>query len=292
MSAEGGPSFLLGLAPEHVTGWTFSAVPGYDWPMRERHRKEASSQKGTLFIVSTPIGDIEDITVRALRVLKSVDVIAAEDPRCTSTLLRHYGIHGVLTSYHARNKEEKSAVLTHRLASGRSVALVVDTGTPLIVDPGAYLVAHALRRGIPVRPVPGPSAVLAALIASGIPIETFVFQGQLPRARPARRRTLQLLSDDPRTYVFFAKAEAIVEILEDVLAVVGNRRLAVAVNLTSPEEQVLRGTVSTLTAKCRRLKLSGDMTLVITGGRRRPATGRRRAGSRRQPSRRLRIMTR
>src|SRR3989338_292878 len=157
---------------------------------------------GIIYVVSTPIGNLEDITLRALRILKEVSIIAAEDTRHTQKLLSHYDIHIHVTSYHDFNKEEKTPVLISKLQEGASVALVADAGTPTLSDPGYYLIKHAILSKIAVAPSPGPAAGIAALSVSGMPTDRFVFEGFLPKKKGARGKRLESLRSDPRTLIF------------------------------------------------------------------------------------------
>ncbi len=234
--------------------------------------------KGALYIVSTPIGNLEDITLRALRVLREVHVVVAEDPGYTEALFRHHSIATPLTSYHAPGKEDKSAVLLKRLEDGHAVALVSDAGTPLVGDPGAYLVAQAIKAGIRVVPIPGPSAGLAALSASGMPADTFVFQGFLPRTRDGRRRTLKAMRTDPRPHVLFETAERLDATLAEMIVVLGHRRLVLACDLTGPDEDFLRGTIREIRRRCRSQPIQTEVTLVVKGGRAQPRMRKRRGG--------------
>ena len=222
---------------------------------------------GLLYLVSTPIGNPEDMTVRAIRTLKEVAIVAAEDTSRAHSLLLHYGIDTPLTSYHDLNKDEKTPVLIRRLHEGQSVALVSDDGTPLISDPGAFLVAQALASGIRVVPVPGPSAVLAALSASGLSTEAFVFQGYLPKKSTERRLVLETLRTERRTLILFELPELVRSSLDAIHAVLGNRRIVLARELTKPNEEFLRGTVEELMVRWSSGFLPGEVTLVVEGNR-------------------------
>jgi len=179
---------------------------------------------GILYIVATPIGNLEDITLRALRILKEVDLIAAEDTRRTKKLLTHYGIQKPLTSYHEHNEKTKSSQLIHRLKEGCCVALVSDAGTPLLSDPGFRLVQGAIRAGAQVIPVPGPSALTAVLSASGLPTHSFAFEGFLPAKKAARRKLLTRLREEERTLVFYEVPHRVQESLRDILDILGSRK--------------------------------------------------------------------
>src|SRR5512137_1118131 len=174
---------------------------------------------GTLYIVATPIGNLEDITLRAIRILKEADVIAAEDTRHTQKLLSKYDIHTPLTSYHDHNKEEKAPVLVAKMLDGKSVALVSDAGTPGISDPGYFLINLAVDRKIPVVPIPGATAAIAALSVSGLPTDSFVFEGFLPGRHTARLRRLEELKAEKRTLVFYEAPHRILAAMEDILQV-------------------------------------------------------------------------
>ncbi len=226
---------------------------------------------GTLYIVATPIGNLEDITLRALRILKQADRIACEDTRHTRKLLEHHGINRPLVSYHAHNEAAATSALIDRLVGGESIALVSDAGTPLVSDPGYRLVAAARQRGIAVTPVPGPSALLAALAASGLPTDTFYFAGFLPARRAERRRTLEKLAGEPATVVCYETPHRILEALEDIGQVLGARRIALARELTKIHEEFLFGDApSVRQALASRPAVKGEITLVI-GRREAPA---------------------
>ena len=195
-----------------------------------------------LYLVGTPIGNLEDITLRALRVLKEVDVIACEDTRQTQKLLNHYAIGTRTTSYHEHNEMTKSAELVKEMQEGMSVALVSDAGMPGISDPGYRLITLAIRHHVPVVPIPGAAAFLAALVASGLPTDSFRFSGFLPAKRGERRAALETIKSSPRTQVFYEAPHRIVESLEDVVEVLGSgRHVVVAREVTKLHEEFLRG---------------------------------------------------
>ena len=219
---------------------------------------------GTLYVVATPIGNLEDITLRALRVLREVDLIAAEDTRHTGRLLAHYGISTPQTSYHDHNKRLKLEPILEALTQG-DVALVCDAGTPGLSDPGYRLVREALARGFPVVPVPGPSALVAALVVSGLPTDAFVFLGFLPRRSGERRRLLAEVADQQRTLVAFEAPHRLLESLADIETVLGDRPIAVARELTKLHEEVWRGTVRQARAHFEAHPPRGEITLVIAG---------------------------
>lgn len=199
---------------------------------------------GILYIVATPIGNLEDITLRGLRILEEVDLIACEDTRHTRKLLAHYQISRPTVSYHQHNERERSAELIMKLEAGASIALVSDAGTPLVSDPGFRIVRDAIDRQIPVVPVPGPSAITAAVSASGLPAGEFAFLGFLPSRRTARRARLKELAEINSTLVFYEAPHRINETLSDACAVLGNREYVVARELTKLHEEFVRGTLS------------------------------------------------
>ncbi|MFZ0414190.1 MAG: 16S rRNA (cytidine(1402)-2'-O)-methyltransferase [Candidatus Acidiferrales bacterium] len=224
---------------------------------------EETSARGCLFLVATPIGNLEDISLRALRVLKEVDVIACEDTRQTLKLLSHFEIRKPLESYHEHNEMTRAAELVLRIEEGARVALVSDAGTPVISDPGHRLVSLCLRHHLPVIPIPGPSAIVAALAASGMPSEEFTFLGFLP-ARPAeRRRRLQQLSSESRTLVLYEAPHRLRATLEDALEILGNRRAAVARELTKIHEEFIHGHIDELIAALAKKPPRGEITLLI-----------------------------
>jgi 16S rRNA (cytidine1402-2'-O)-methyltransferase len=218
-----------------------------------------------LYLVATPIGNLEDITLRALRVLKEVDVIACEDTRQTQKLLNHYAITTRTTSYHEHNEMTKSAELVKEMQEGASVALVTDAGMPGISDPGYRLIALAIRHRVPVVPVPGASAFLAALVASGLPTDSFRFSGFLPAKRGERRAALEAIKSSPRTQVFYEAPHRVVESLEDVCEVLGSQRnVVVAREVTKLHEEFLRGRAGeVLTNLKARDAVKGEITLLI-----------------------------
>ncbi len=219
---------------------------------------------GTLYVVATPIGNLEDITFRAARVLREVDLIAAEDTRVTRKLLSHYDIHTPLTSYHEHSRPEKIAALVRQLAEGTSIAVVSDAGMPGISDPGEALVAVALEAGIVVTPIPGASSVLSAVAASGLPTARFTFEGFPPRPAQQLRRYLRDLEHDPRTLVFFEAPGRVAKTLEAMREVWGGRRAVVARELTKRFEEIRRGTLEEL-ATYFADEARGEMVIVVEG---------------------------
>jgi 16S rRNA (cytidine1402-2'-O)-methyltransferase len=220
---------------------------------------------GILYIVATPIGNLEDITLRALRVLKEVAVVAAEDTRHTQILLSHYDIHTPLTSYHEHNEKTKSQELVTRLARGQNVALVSDAGTPAISDPGFRLVVRAIRAGVRIIPVPGASALTAVLSASGLPTDRFVFEGFLPARKTQRRERLQTLRDETRTLIFFEAPHRLKDTLGDIRELLGNREAVLAREVSKIHEEFLRGPVSELVRALGSDAIRGEVTLIISG---------------------------
>lgn len=219
---------------------------------------------GTLYLVATPIGNLEDISARALRLLGTVRLIAAEDTRQTRKLLDHYGIHTPLTSYHEHNKLAKLDTVLAALAEG-DVALVSDAGTPALNDPGYELVGAALAAGYPVSPVPGPSAPVSALVASGLPTDAFLYLGYLPRKRAERRKLLEQVGELPYTLIFLETPHRLLEALQDLQAVLGDRQMAAARELTKIHEEIYRGTVGETLAHFTAQEPRGEFTLVIAG---------------------------
>jgi 16S rRNA (cytidine1402-2'-O)-methyltransferase len=219
---------------------------------------------GTLYLVATPIGNLEDITLRALRVLREADLIACEDTRQTRKLLQHYGIQKPVVSYHEHNEAQRAEELVRRLQQGLDVALVSDAGTPLLADPGYRVAKSAAEAGFTVQPVPGPSALVAALAASGLPTDAFYFGGFLPARQGQRRRALEALAQERATLVFYEAPHRILETLEDVEAVLGPRQVVIARELTKIHEEFLRGAAGevrqTLAA---RGSVKGEITLLI-----------------------------
>jgi 16S rRNA (cytidine1402-2'-O)-methyltransferase len=224
-----------------------------------------SLAKPALYLVGTPIGNLEDITLRALRVLKEVDVIACEDTRQTQKLLNHYAIATRTTSYHQHNEVTKSAEVVKVIEEGASVALVTDAGMPGISDPGYRLITLAIRHHLPVVPVPGASAFLAALVASGMPTDSFRFSGFLPAKRGERRTLLESIKSSPRTQVFYEAPHRIVESLEDVAEVLGGtRQVVVAREVTKIHEEFVRGRASEVLETFEsRPVVKGEITLLI-----------------------------
>jgi 16S rRNA (cytidine1402-2'-O)-methyltransferase len=222
-----------------------------------------NSRTGCLYLVATPIGNLEDITVRAIRMLKEADLIACEDTRQTQKLLQHYGIHKELVSYHAHNELTRAPELVIQLEEGAQVALVSDAGTPVVSDPGHRLVVLCLRHHIPVVPIPGPSAFVAALAASGLPTEEFLFVGFLPARAGARRKKLDELKAEPRALVLYEAPHRLADTLSDAADILGSRHAVVAREVTKIHEEFLRGSLAELRDAARRRAPRGEITLLI-----------------------------
>jgi 16S rRNA (cytidine1402-2'-O)-methyltransferase len=224
-----------------------------------------------LYLVATPVGNLEDISLRALRILKEVDLIACEDTRHTAKLLTHYGIRTPSQSYHKFNEESRAQQLVQMLREGKNIALVSDSGTPLVSDPGYELVSSCRREGIQVVPIPGPSAAIAALIASGLPADSFCFSGFLPSKRSLGKHRLEELAGLPMTLILYEAPHRLLSSLEDMAAILGPRRATVARELTKIHEELLHGTLpELLTLLQARDRIKGEITLVIERGENTP----------------------
>lgn len=220
---------------------------------------------GKLFVCATPIGNLEDVTHRLLRVLAEVDLVAAEDTRRTRKLLSRYGIKARVVSYYVGNETTQTRLLVSKLRAGQTVALVTDSGTPTISDPGYELIRQCIDASVPVETVPGPSAVIAALTVSGLPTDRFAFEGFLPRKVGGLRRKLEELATDPRTLVFFETPKRLPNMLATALEVLGDRRTAVARELTKAHEEVYRGRISELLDSLAGRTLLGEVVVVMEG---------------------------
>jgi 16S rRNA (cytidine1402-2'-O)-methyltransferase len=230
--------------------------------------------KGTLYIVSTPIGNLEDITLRAVRILKEVDLIAAEDTRHTGLLLRHFGIQKPLTSYFEGNELKKKEWILSRLNQGDRIALVSDAGTPGISDPGFRLIQVAIENLIPIVPIPGPSAVITALSVSGLPTDAFLFKGFLPHKSKKRKDLLKQLEETKETLIFYESPHRLNETLKDILDILGDREIVLTRELTKIYEEILRGKVSEIQNQITKRKIKGEITLIISGKTRKRVVGR------------------
>ncbi|MBI3304212.1 MAG: 16S rRNA (cytidine(1402)-2'-O)-methyltransferase [Deltaproteobacteria bacterium] len=220
---------------------------------------------GTLYVVATPIGNLEDVTLRALRVLKEVDLIAAEDTRHTRKLLTHYGITTPLTSYYDQIEASKAPALIAQLQAGKTIALVSDAGTPGIADPGYRLVKGAAEAGITIVPIPGASTLTALLSVGGLPTDRFVFAGFLPAKKSQRQKALQRLKQEERTLVFFESPHRLADLLADLEQICGDRQIVVGRELTKMFEEVLRGRVSELRARLQGREIKGEVALLVAG---------------------------
>ena len=220
---------------------------------------------GTLYIVATPIGNLEDITLRALRVLKEVDRIAAEDTRHTKKLLNHYDIRTPLMSYHEHNERSTAPALVERMLLGESIALVSDAGTPGISDPGYRLVVAAVAAAIQVTPVPGPSALIAALSAAALPTAGFVFEGFLPEKRNQRRERLLALRDEKRTLVCYEAPHRLKDALGDIASILGDRTVAIAREMTKVHEEFMRGPIHEIMTRIADCEIRGEAVIVVHG---------------------------
>lgn len=228
---------------------------------------------GILYVVSTPIGNREDITLRALTVLEHVDCIAAEDTRNTGRFLKGHGIAGRLLSYHEHNEDKRTPVLIQKLLSGKSVALVSNAGTPSVSDPGFRLIEQAASKDLQIVPVPGVSAAITALSVSGLPTDSFVFIGFLPRKSSRRSTELQILAGEPRTLIFYESPRRICRLLTELSAVFGDRHAVVAREMTKVHEEFLRGPLSELHRRLvLRPSLKGEFTVLVAGNSRHTET--------------------
>ena len=219
---------------------------------------------GTLYLVATPIGNLQDITLRALETLKSAAVIACEDTRQTGKLLNHYGISTPLISLHDHNERQRAPQLIERLTSGQSIALVSDGGTPLVSDPGWLLVRHAIDAGITVSWIPGPSALTGALVLSGLPTERFIFEGFLPVTSGRRRSRLAALKHEARTVVLYESPHRLLKTLNEIRDVIGDVPAACARELTKLFEEVRRGRISELIAHFEQKAPKGEFVIVLS----------------------------
>ena len=227
---------------------------------------QSGKPSGRLYLVATPIGNLEDITLRALRILQECDLIACEDTRQTQKLLNHFKFSKRLVSYHEHNEMTRAPELVIELEEGAQIALVSDAGTPLVSDPGHRLVTLCLRHLIPVVPIPGPSALVAALAASGLPTDEFLFAGFLPSRAAERRETLKRLGSEARTLVVYETPHRLGDALRDARDLLGDRRACLAREITKVHEEFIRGTLSELIDRTVEKPLRGEMTLLIAPG--------------------------
>ncbi|RCK75867.1 MAG: rRNA small subunit methyltransferase I [Ignavibacteriae bacterium] len=219
---------------------------------------------GALYIVSTPIGNLEDITLRALRILKSVDFIAAEDTRKTKILLNHYGIEKELISYYQFNELKRIPEIINKLKSGKSVAVVSDAGTPGISDPAYRLVKKAVEEEIKIIPIPGASALLSALVVSGLPTDSFVFEGFLPHKK-GRKTKLEKLKSEERTIILYESPHRILKTLHEILETLGDRKITVAREITKKFEELMYGRVSDVIRQLETRTVQGEFVIVLSG---------------------------
>lgn len=230
------------------------------------HSATAPEPAGTLYVVATPIGNRDDITLRALKILESVDFIAAEDTRHTGRFLKHHGISGNFISYHEHNEDKRTPGLLKKLESGSLIALVTSAGTPSVSDPGFRLIKKAIETGISVVPIPGVSAAITALSVAGMATDTFVFIGFLPKKTGKRINQLKELAGEPRTLILYESPNRIVQVLENILAVMGDRFGVLAREMTKLHEEFLRGSLSELLGHLKnRPQIKGECTLLISG---------------------------
>jgi len=221
---------------------------------------------GILYICGTPIGNLEDITLRALRILKEVNLIAAEDTRHTLKLLNHYQINTKITSYYEYNKFKKAPYLVEILKNGQDIALVSDAGMPGISDPGYVLINLALKNNIKIIPVPGVSALITALVVSGLPADKFVFEGFLPRKIKERKRCFKGIENEERTIIFYETPHRLKRALKDMLEIWGDRKVVIARELTKMYEEIIRGKLSQVLTEISTKEIKGEITLIVQGG--------------------------
>ncbi|MBU1291685.1 16S rRNA (cytidine(1402)-2'-O)-methyltransferase [bacterium] len=227
---------------------------------------DKNETEGILYICGTPIGNLEDITIRALKILKEVKLIAAEDTRHTKKLLIHYQINTKVTSYHEYNKFKKAPYLVEILKNGQDIALVSDAGMPGISDPGYVLINLALNNNIKIIPIPGVSALITALVVSGLPTDKFVFEGFLPRKIKERKRYFKSIENEERTIIFYEAPHRLKRALKDMLDVWGERKIVIARELTKKYEEIIRGNLSQVITEINTKEIKGEITLVVQGG--------------------------
>jgi 16S rRNA (cytidine1402-2'-O)-methyltransferase len=222
-------------------------------------------QPGILYIVATPIGNLGDMTIRAIETLKNVELIASEDTRNSGNLLKHFGIETPQTSYHEHNERQKAPQLVRLIRDGKSIALISDAGTPLVSDPGYRLVNMAIAEGIDVVPIPGASSILAALVSSGFPTDRFCFEGYLPKSSGRLRRHLEKLSSEPRTMIFFETQFRILKSLPVMQELFGDREIFVGRELTKKFEEKMRARISELASTLSKRTIKGEIVIVVPG---------------------------
>ena len=234
--------------------------------MEINKRLDKNKTEGILYICGTPIGNLGDITLRALKILKKVKLIAAEDTRHTKKLLNHYRINTKATSYFEYNKFKKAPYLVEILKNGQDIALVSDAGMPGISDPGYVLIDLALKSNIKIIPVPGVSALTTALVVSGLPTDKFVFEGFLPRKIKERKKYFKSIENEERTIIFYEAPHRLKRALKDMLDVLGDRKIIIARELTKRYEEIIRGNLSQVITKISTKEVKGEITLVVQGG--------------------------
>ena len=227
---------------------------------------DKNKTRGILYICGTPIGNLQDITIRVLNILKEVKLIAAEDTRHTKKLLIHYQINTKVTSYHEYNKFKKAPYLVEILKNGQDIALVSDAGMPGISDPGYVLINLALNNNIKIIPIPGVSALITALVVSGLPTDKFVFEGFLPRKIKERKRYFKRLKNEERTIIFYETPHRLKRALKDMLEILGDRKIVIARELTKKYEEIIRGKLNLVLSEMNTKEIKGEITLVVQGG--------------------------
>ena len=248
---------LVGQPPD---GFRFSFASVSDFGL-----VSVMATNGTLYLVATPIGNLEDITMRAVRILQEVDLIACEDTRTSRVLLNHYGINKPVVSYHNFNERQASERIIGRILEGQNVAVISDAGTPSISDPGFIIVREAVRQDINVVAIPGPAAMIMAVAVSGLPTDAFIFYGFLPQTSGKRRAILESLVDRRETMVFYESPYKIHKLLNEVFEVIGNRKAALCREMTKKFEEIIRGDIETIRGQLVEKKVKGELTLVVQG---------------------------
>ncbi|MHC2994391.1 MAG: 16S rRNA (cytidine(1402)-2'-O)-methyltransferase [Candidatus Atribacteria bacterium] len=232
------------------------------------NRVKKNKFEGILYICGTPIGNLEDITLRALNILKKVELIAAEDTRHTKKLLNYFQIDTPVTSYYEYNKFKKAPYLIEKIKSGQKIALVSDAGMPGISDPGYILINLALKNNIKVIPIPGVSALITALVVSGLPTDSFIFEGFSPRKSAERKKYFKNIENEERTIIFYEAPHRLKRALKDMLDMWGDRKITVARELTKRYEEIIRGKLSQVINEIDSREIKGEITLVVQGGKR------------------------
>jgi 16S rRNA (cytidine1402-2'-O)-methyltransferase len=239
-------------------------VPTKKPPLTKMKKNHSVSAPGTLYLVATPLGNLEDITLRALKILTEVDLIAAEDTRKAKKLLNHYQIKNPLTSYFEHTSFKKTQSLLSQLKRGKDIALISEAGTPSISDPGYKLTKCAIDNAINVIPIPGASALIAALSASGLPTHNFIFEGFIPRKQGKRKKLFLSLQDQPRTLIFYESPRRLLATLKDLFEVLGDRHIVIARELTKVYEEMIRGRTAEVIAQLEDRTIKGEITLLVS----------------------------